>query len=520
LSKIVSLGINFVPGKKDIPEALHDMRPAEERIVASMDWTVLFYDISTRQAWLVDGPSALLHICRAWLESDHAVQLFANLGSLVSPISIFQHRTAGCGMSEAVRLLLDERNRNIELYKVNKKTVVESTLEHLTKHQKVEEKVTASWQTWGDIVEARVLDLEHLHDHQVVQRSKRTPDVHLPFRQQRMDGYDFQEVMKDKHTFQKWEAQFQSSFGGWLDFVESYNAIPIFGAGFGDLLRPTTKHSSGHQTCQKRGLLPQGSDYMAVSMEVLHRLTKSHLKDDSHCVRLGSSTYWSDPGAAFTPCTCDQLSCHIPIARLASKEPVPTSHSPSLKQIFTANERGAVIFPCTGSKLQNQRPQKRSHRMSRFSPQIVPSSDNGQLSQHEQCLALPQGVEDARAGAQPEDHDALNGPPNENVQISGRSEYPWYKASDSVLPLVPPALRSAVRAAIDVEVAGSSSEVKHQSSCDLMREEENEEYISRAADLEIIDRSGASSKDACQQPLLRKRKASQGLREQARVVRK
>lgn len=498
------------------------MRPAEERIVAAMDWTVLFYDISTRQAWLIDGPSALLHICRAWLESDHAVHLFANLGSPVSPISIFQHRTAGCGISEAVRLLLDESNRNIQLYKVNKKTVVKSTTEHLTKHQKVEEKVTASWQTWGDIVEARVLDLEHLHDHQVVQRGKRTLDVHSPVRQQRMDGYDFQEVMKDKPTFQKWGAQFQSSFGGWLDFVESCNTIPIFGADFGDLLRPTTTHSSGHQACQQRGLLPQGSDYMAASMEVLHRLTKSHLKDDSHCVRLGRSTYWSDPGAAFTPCTCDQLSCHMPIARLASIEPKPTSRSPSLKQIFTANERGAVIFPCTANKLQNQRPQKRSHRsvLSRFSPQIAPSSDDGQLSQLGQCLALSQGVEEAGAGAQPEDDDTLNGPPNQNVQTSGRSGHPWYTARDSVLPLVPPALRTAVHAAVDVEVAGSSSTVQHQSSCDTMMEEENEECMPRAADLEIIDRSGASSQDARQQPLLRKRKASQGLREQARVVRK
>jgi hypothetical protein len=129
-------------------------------------------------------------------------------------------------------------------------------------------------------------------------------------------------------------------------------------------------------------------------------------------------------------------------------------------------------------------------------------------------------VEDAGAGAQPEDYDALNGPPNQNVPTPGRSEYPWYTARDSVLPLVPPALRTAVHAAVDVEVAGSSSTVQHHCSCDTMMDEENEGYMPRAADLEINDRSGASSQDARQQPLLRKRKASQGLREQARVVRK
>jgi hypothetical protein len=484
LSKILSLGVTFVPGKKDIPDALHDMRPPKERITSALDWTVLFYDIKTRQAWLLDGPSALLHICRAWLESEPADSLLKE--SPVDPISVFKHAKTQGGMSEAIRILLDDENRAIELYRTKVKSTVESSMEYFTQQRKLENKTSASWHTWGDVVESRVLALEHLHDHEVVQKSTRTANVRVSSGQRRMEGYDFREIMKLKPTTQKWEAEFMSSFGGWIDFAEAYNAIPIFGKGFGDLLRPTRSNASGHQFCLQNTPLPKDKDYLAVSMEVLHRLTEQHLTDRAHCVKLGHSTYWLNPEAAFAPCTCNEKACHISIARLVSREPTPVQASLSLPQLFSDNLGGAVIFPCTPNRLKKSPPHK--------SPQ--------------QRLLSSREVEDACAGAEMED---LNGPPHPEVHPPRRIKDTFDWASKSVLLLVPATWRAEILDA-----------VQHRDNRELLRDEENQDEGNDTAAAELSDSfdysdESGSDNSRRQTPHLRRKKASASLREQAKV---
>jgi hypothetical protein len=166
IARLVASAVTFVPGKKDIAPSLYDSRTTQERIVASADWTVLFYDILTRQAWLLDGPTALLHICRAWLSSERAE--FLCTASPADPISVFQHARPQGGLKEAIRLLLCTANRDIKLWAEDQKLTVESSIEVFTNHRKVEKKMSASWVTWGDLVQARVLALELLHDHLVV----------------------------------------------------------------------------------------------------------------------------------------------------------------------------------------------------------------------------------------------------------------------------------------------------------------------------------------------------------------
>lgn len=355
IAKLVASTVTFVPGKKDIAPSLYDSRTIQERIVAAADWTVLFYDILTRQAWLLNGPSALLHICRAWLSSERAELLCT--ASPADPISVFQHAHPQGGLKEAIRLLLCTANRDIKLWAEDQKPTIESSIEVFTNHRKVEKKMSASWVTWGDLVQGRVLALELLHDHLVEKRSARETNVRTRFREQRLEGYDFQEIMKLNRKPQTWEVHLQSSFGGWLDFANSINAIPIFGARFGDMLSPTSATIIGMPPCGQRTPLPTDKDYLAVSMEVLHRLCKEHLKrlgngtDHHHYLQLGHSTFWREPGAAFAPCTCDQHACQIQIAIL-SPEPGRSSNSISLNELFARNSHGAVILPCQSNRVR------------------------------------------------------------------------------------------------------------------------------------------------------------------------
>jgi hypothetical protein len=474
ISKIASLGVTLVPGKKDIPDALHDMRPTKERITAALDWTVLFYDVTTKQAWLLGGPSALLHICRAWLSSEPAGILLKE--SPVDPISVFRHANAQGGMSEAVDLLLDDHNRAIKLYSTNVKSTIESSMEYFTQNRKLEKKTSASWHTWGDVVESRALALEHLHDHQVEQQSKRTANVRVPSGQQHMKGYDFQDIMKLKPTIQEWNAQIMSSSGGWIDFAEACNAVPIFGQGFGDLLRPTRTNASGHQICLQKTPLPQGKDYMAVSVEVLGRLTKQHRKGPSHCVRLGHSTYWLDPEAAFAPCICNETACRISIATLASLELPPAQTSLSLGQLFLKNRRGAVIFPCTPNRLKKSPPHKSPQQRS--------------LSSRE--------VEDARAGAEMED---LNGSPHPEVHPT-RGIKDTYDEED--LQLAPASWRAELLVA-----------VQHRNDRELLEDAGNQDQTNDTAAAELPESFDGTGSDNSrhQAPRLRKVKASPSLRE-------
>lgn len=144
ISKILSMGITFVPGKKNIAPTLHDSRSARERVAAAADWTVLFYDPNDRQAWLLDGPSALLHICRAWLSSEMAD--FTCTDPRANLINSFEHaqRSKG-GPREAMRLLLCPRNWNIELFPNENKPTIESSIQLLTAKKTVEKKTSASW---------------------------------------------------------------------------------------------------------------------------------------------------------------------------------------------------------------------------------------------------------------------------------------------------------------------------------------------------------------------------------------
>jgi hypothetical protein len=148
------------------------------------------------------------------------------------------------------------------------------------------------------------------------------------------------------------------------------------------------------------------------------------------------------------------------------------------------------------------------------------SSTSNQLLQHEQNSAFPRALEDARAGEQSEDDHALSTldePPNQNTDAAERVEDPSFRPHHPVLPLVPSASSTSTRAASETESIDPPNVAQHQGSDDLIGGGQTEE-LTTAAEHDNVGHSGATSENAPRRPRLRKIKASQRLREQARGV--
>jgi hypothetical protein len=523
MSKIASLGITFVPGSKDIAPSLHGLKTPQERIVSTKDWTVLFNDILTRQAWLLDGPSALLHICRAWLSSESGRLLC--MTAPTDPISVFRHAQPEGGIEDAIRLLLCAENRNIELYKTHCKPTIESSIERFTYQRKVEKKIVASWHTWGDIVDARVLALEFLHDHLVTRQSLRKTDLRLPIHGHLLEGYDFREIMELSSQPQTWEKRMNSSSGGWLDVANSVNAVPIFGSGFGDLLRPKKKSGSGLQACGQSISLPRGDDYLAVPLYVIHRICKIQLErrdvaaDITSYIQVGNSTYWLDPEATFAPCACDRSVCQISIARLANSAPGRTRQSVPLRELFSRNPHGAVIFPCGSNRLRKRQAlgsgidsdQSRSMANTSHNRSVQPTQSERPNSDVGGCIRV-----DARysgSACATTRTSTLRSP-----EKGSGSSFGGFCNVDMLL--VPSFLRKSFvddRDAGKAAVAGSSGIFRDQGCSDLVASEDTTGHVGIAKSSGLVEVDVGIVAHAHQQPRsLRKMAANRTLRRRSR----
>lgn len=107
--KFITAGLTFVRGQKDTPVYLTGTEPYELQVSAARSMQVALYDTYSRQGWLVDGASALLHISRAWL-SRHAFIADANA------LKGFEHANVTDGLDAGMHALMSRQNRELRLF--------------------------------------------------------------------------------------------------------------------------------------------------------------------------------------------------------------------------------------------------------------------------------------------------------------------------------------------------------------------------------------------------------------------
>jgi len=306
--KFISAGATFTRGKKDTPVFLAGGGPYEMQIDSASEMNVVFYDTFSKQAWLVDGALALLHLSRAWLSSRHARFASTVLGER------FWHPEGLHGRDSALQALTTDENRQLRIFKQTE-TKTRTTRDPHTKEPVQSEETTESWWCFEDLVQLKWHVLEQIHDHLVRLRTSPSPDLRLPFGKQQIEGFEFNDIMSGKRDILPRVAELSTSSGDWLEFTTKAETINILGSEFGDLIRPAQSLPAGKQACGRYAPLPSGMDYLAAPLSILHDISKRYSKCRGNGIRLGKSTYWTDTAAAFEGCTCIQGSCSVNVTR-------------------------------------------------------------------------------------------------------------------------------------------------------------------------------------------------------------
>lgn len=282
---------------------------------------VVLYDTSSKQAWLIDGASVLLHIVRAWLYTCESCREIA--GNIRSP-----HDWSG--EIAAVETLLHLNNRTL---------VLSSHQQHAAEgNGSFEHTFLDSYRCFEDLVKLRAHALEFLRDLQTTEgsptrmRSVSSPRFHL-------EGYEFNDIVSGKDSITRKTVPLEPSASHWLKLLDTTDTICLLGSGFGDLIQPS----------QSAVPAPRNLDCLIVPTERLQSFVEDKLSTGAHWIRLANECYWIEPSKSFKSdesCTCDaitQLQTSVPLLAETSRQP----------DVFASYPTGAVVFG-RSAKLQGQ----------------------------------------------------------------------------------------------------------------------------------------------------------------------
>jgi hypothetical protein len=221
--------IDVTFGKRD--GKCHFQRSSSyRRIVSAAErMFIALFDTGERRSCLVPASGLLLHILR------HRVSL--GLG----------------GVPASKAKILSEQTATETLLKNAKLNLTAEGDEPLF----VEDVVSEIWS---------ILELLQAQSISVEKDSKL--EIHTTW-QERLLGYEYKAVVEDWSPMPLKELEIRKTCGGWPKLVRDINALVLLANGFGDLIRPVEKEAS---LCYQWKTLPQGKDFMAVPVKILHDL--------------------------------------------------------------------------------------------------------------------------------------------------------------------------------------------------------------------------------------------------------
>ena len=76
--------------------------------------------------------------------------------------------------------------------------------------------------------------LELLHDQSVRRRNQPTTDIKLSFGAHNIEGFEFDDIVRNSSPLQPRATEVDSSYGGWLNLSKDIDAITLFGSGLGN----------------------------------------------------------------------------------------------------------------------------------------------------------------------------------------------------------------------------------------------------------------------------------------------
>ncbi|KEY74521.1 hypothetical protein S7711_08505 [Stachybotrys chartarum IBT 7711] len=270
---------------------------------------IVFYDVSTRQAWLIDGASALLQLVRISLHLDENDP--ESTYDWVFNSDQLKDRWHGCsGRQAALRTLKAWDNLTLNLYVISKRLI--------------NGKMTTEYATLEQRVKSILHSLEILIDRQVQVASQE--GISLPQSlnfHHSIAGFDILDVISPLGPIVPCSQNLETSGRGWKDLVSAIGVTTIFGRGFGNLIRP----NDSSPICDNWTSVPIGQDYMAASVSTLKMLYERRMCRLWPGLRIGELTskiMWLS-ALPHRPCNCSnpgtsRRTCsHDPVQFIVSK---------------------------------------------------------------------------------------------------------------------------------------------------------------------------------------------------------
>lgn len=253
---------------------------------------VVFYDVEDRQAWLVDGASALLHLVRVSLHLDENDP--ESTYDWVFDASKLKDKWTGVsGRLGAIKTLKSWDNLDLNIYITSR-------------HRRDDGTSETKYSTLRKRVEKTLHSIEILIDWQAQTASKDGIRIlqKLDLRRD-MIGFDVLDVITPLGPIHP-RIKYIDSWGpGWVDLITSIGITTIFGHGFGDLIRPDPNEA----VCQNWKYVPKGVEYLATSVSTLQMLYAKRLLRTEPGLsggELTSKIEWNSHSHPFKMCGCLQ----------------------------------------------------------------------------------------------------------------------------------------------------------------------------------------------------------------------
>jgi hypothetical protein len=336
--KFVGVNAKLQRGIKDKPEWLRTENYVKN-VEEAARFKVILSDSDTKQHWLADGCSVILHLTRAWLSGRYTRN--APKGITIKTKSA----KAAAGPQRSYETLTSGENRELQLYTA-KHTHKESVSAEGS--QSSSEKSTAehSYFLLEDQAQYYYHWLEQVRDRMVLAR--RSPEIDLIRQGNHVIGFEFIDLLRES-SVEPCTLELGNGARAWHDYAKDWDAIHIIGAGFGELLRPVSEQSTSQDGCGRDLAAPRDRDYLMAPLCVLKEGIDRfrHTRD---CVQLSRGLYWSDAERCFGSCACRssriRRRCQSHINNLQSTFTTRSQQNPStrLPDVFRDRESGAIII--------------------------------------------------------------------------------------------------------------------------------------------------------------------------------
>lgn len=392
---------------------------------------VVLYDVNENRACLSDGLPVLLHLVRTSLRRDEKEDpecLYTNhIERLNEPPASVQ------GTVAAKAALFDSENRLSALRLIDTK-VTEQIIERIIDSKTVKEIVRIKEKTYYRF-ENRVEEICLLLEKTIDQTTKAIKEGILRNTPKNiLSGFDFMGVAtrsKLRHITTKIPIPAYSC--GWMDLVDSLEAITLFGNNFGELIGPTVDDPPNPcDRCGYDASLPSGKHCLAVCVSVLENIIEINGKKDKTGWRLADDIYWHLNESAFRLC-CTNLNGRRAsnwIQILSSKD---IRHYPEYSTPTNAVANGAVIFGHGRPRLASISRNIRADKNDSLSDKLIQSTTGSKMS-------IPLVVQDESSETsetQLFDNVSSATPYSASSKTSGLGLASSHNLSDTIAPITP-----------------------------------------------------------------------------------